>query len=191
MKIQYKDYTIEIINDTCYTLNSTDNTRHYDKEYFKGKMNEDRFYPTSKHGIRISQNGKEISSAIICEVGGATGIHDKSFAFTDDSILVCCCDKIYCLQLPRLSLNWRKRFDAATCFGIYDFDGDFLIHGELSVTRIDKDGNEKWNFIGRDILVTNDNTSAFEIYGDKIKLKDWEGYKYMLDKNGLVLESGY
>lgn len=189
MTVKYKKYTIEIINDPTYSLNSTDNTNHYDKEYFEGIMNEDRFYPTSKHGIRVLENDKEISSAIICEVGGATGIHDNSFVLTDNNIIICCCDKICCLQLPELLLNWRKRFDAVTCFAVYDFDGDFLIHGELSVTRIDKNGNAKWSFAGRDTFITSDNSNAFVIDGDKIILKDWDGYKYKLDKNGVVLES--
>ena len=189
MTSQYKIYSIRIENDETYSLNSTDNTHHYDKEYFYGLINEDRFYPTSKYGIRIFLNNKEISSAIICEVGGGTSVNNNSFVFADDGILICCYDKVYSLELPTLVVNWVKRCDPATCFGIYNFLNDFLIHGELSISRIDKNGHEKWNFGARDIFVTQDNSSAFVITENKIMLKDWEGYKYVLDENGSVLES--
>jgi hypothetical protein len=186
MTVHYKEYIIEVIDDMEYSLRSTDNLTHYDKEYFNSSMNEDRFYPTSKHGIRIKQDDKELASAIICEVGGATGIHKNSFLFTGNNMLICCCDKVYSLTLPDLEINWKKRLDWATCFEIVCFDDEFLVHGELSITRIDKDGNEKWRFGARDIFVTQDGSEAMIIHTDKIELRDWEGYTYILDKNGLI-----
>lgn len=185
MTVNYKDYSIDIVDDQTYSINSADNTSHYDKIYFDGSTNQDRFYPTSKHGIRVKQADKELTSAIICEVGGATDIHNGSFTISEDTLLICCCDKIYSLKLPDLSINWHKRLDPATCFGIYPFDNDFIIHGELQITRIDKDGNEKWTFGARDIFVTPDGKASFTIQADKILLTDWEGYKYKLDKNGV------
>jgi len=187
MTVQYKDYSINIVDDLSYSLNSADNIVHYDKEYFDGVINEDRVYPTSKHGIRVKQNEYELSSAIICEVGWATGIHENSFLFSDNNLFICCCDKIYSLRLPALEINWKKRFDPTTCFGIYRFENDFIIHGELSIKRIDKAGNEKWTFGAREIFVTQDGTESIKIHSDKIELKDWEGCKYTLDKNGVEL----
>ena len=84
-----------------------------------------------------------------------------------------------------MSINWFKRLDPATCFGIYQFDNDFLIHGELQISRIDINGNEKWTFRARDIFVTSDGDNSFAIQADKILLIDWEGYRYTLDKNGV------
>jgi hypothetical protein len=65
MRLSYKEYTIDIIDDSNYTLNSADNVISYDKEYFDGMLNTDRVYPTAKHGIRISRDGDELASAII------------------------------------------------------------------------------------------------------------------------------
>jgi len=184
MRVTYKDYSIDIIDDETYTLNSVDNLMTYQLEYFEGEGYEDRFYPTSKHGIRVNQNDKEIRSAIICEIGGATKIHENSFVIKNDSIFICCCDKVYSLGLPDLDLKWIKRFDPATCFGIYEFGNDFIIHGELQISRINKQGELKWDFGARDVFVLHDGSNAFKIKNDIIYLKDWEGYEYILDSNG-------
>lgn len=188
MTVKYKGYTVDIIDDQTFSINSVDNTSQYDKVYFNGSTNQDRFYPTSKHGIRIRQGDEEVSSAIICEVGGGATIHSKSFIISDKSLYICCCDKVYSLSLPDLSIAWSKRLDPATCFGIYSFDNEFIIHGELSIIRIDKNGNVKWEFSARDIFVTQDGTESIAFQGDKILLKDWEGNKYTLDKNGIEIK---
>jgi hypothetical protein len=187
MRVRYKDYSIDIINESNYTLNSADNLVSYDIEYFDGMTNTDRVYPTSKHGIRVTKEGDELASAIICEIGTATAVHDNSVIIAGDSILICCSDKAYSLSIPDLQLNWKKRFDPATCFAIHPFMGDFVIHGELQITRIDKDGNEKWNFTARDIWVTPDGKESIELKDNKIKLKDWQGYEYELDPDGREL----
>lgn len=188
MRVNFQNYTVDIIADSNYTLNSTDNIDFYDLEYFDEPTNTDRVYPTSKIGVRITRGTEKLASAIICEFGVHTTIHDKTFVFTNDSILICCSDKIYSLSLPGLQLNWKKRFDPATCFAIHNFKGDFIIHGELQITRIDKDGNERWNFGARDIFVTPDGKNAFEIQSDKIKLVDWEGYEYLLNEDGQEIQ---
>lgn len=187
MRVNYKGYTIDIIDDSNYTLNSSDNIVSYDFEYFDGKTNSDRVYPSSKHGIRITKDGAELASAIICEIGGYTTIHDNSFAITNDTILICCCDKIYSVSIPELKINWKKRFDPATCFAIHPFQDDFIIHGELQITRINREGNEKWKFIAGDIWVTPDGKESIELTDSRIKLTDWEGYVYELDSNGQEL----
>lgn len=184
MTVRYQDYSIDIIDDRGYSLNPADNSVHYAKEYFDETVREGRFIPASKHGIRIKQDGIELSSAILCETGGATGIHKNSFLFADNSLFICCCDKVYALKLPDLEMIWKKELDLATCFGIYEFDGDFIIHGEISITRIDKNGNEKWRFGARDIFVTQDGSESIKVHPEKIELKDWQGYNYVLDKNG-------
>jgi hypothetical protein len=85
MQRHYNDYTIDLINDDNYTLNSTDNINSYQIEYFYGSNMEDRFYPTSKHGIRIIKDELEINSAIICEIGSGTTIHENSFVIKNRS----------------------------------------------------------------------------------------------------------
>lgn len=180
MTTQFKNYTVDIIDEPDFVWKSTNNTSVYDKEYF----DDVEYQATSKHGIKVSEEGKHISSAIIGEVGGATGICDTSFVIKDDSLLICCCDAIYSFKLPELTLNWKKEFDMATCFSIYLFKNDFIIHGETQVTRIDGEGNEKWKFAARDIFVDPDGKECIEIRGAEIYLRDWQGYEYLLNEHG-------
>jgi hypothetical protein len=187
MKIEYEQYRIELTDASTYSLNSSDNIEKYQLEYFQGTQNEDRFYPTSKHGIRLFENDIEINSAVVCAVGGTTGIHENSFLIENDNILICCCDKIYSLKIPELSINWTKRLDLATCFGIFEFKDDLIVHGELQILRIDKKGNIKWEFGGRDIFTTPDGKDDIKIGKDTIRVKDWNGYEYILNEFGFQI----
>ncbi|OOV21030.1 hypothetical protein BXU11_17095 [Flavobacterium sp. LM5] len=47
MKLKYKNYEIEVFDEPNYTLNSVDNLRFYDKVYFEGEHQEDRFIRTA------------------------------------------------------------------------------------------------------------------------------------------------
>jgi hypothetical protein len=176
----YKDFTIEVINDESYTHESVDNISSYNIEYGDG----DSYNSSSKHGIRISKDGQEISSSIIYEVGGSTTIHERSYLIKNDSIFICCGSMIYSLTLPMLKLNWCKELDMATCFGIYEFENDFIIHGEVEISRLSENGTIKWTFSARDIFVSMNGKKEFEIIGDTIKLIDFGNYEYILDADG-------
>lgn len=184
MTTDYMGFKIEVFNDNSYTFDSTDNIHHYKIEY----IGNDSEYRMNQHGIRIFQNEFEVSSAIICEHGGGTGIYKNSYIIEDNSILICCGFMIYSLNIPTLELNWKKQLDMATCFGIYEFDGDFIIHGELEISRVTKTGDVKWQFSGRDIFVTLDGKESFQIVGKTIKLIDFENYEYVIDENGKLIK---
>lgn len=179
MKIEYKNWTIEIRNDSSYVIGSADNVTLYKKVIFNKDV-----IPTSQHGVKVITQGKEISSVIICEGGGASTIHDRSFIIKNNELLLCCGDHLYCLELASLNINWKRQLDPATCFGIYEFENDFVVHGELEISRIDRKGNKIWDFSARDIFVTPDGKKSIEIDKDRIKLRDWDGYEYVIDGNG-------
>ncbi|WP_025744097.1 hypothetical protein [Aquimarina pacifica] len=176
---------IEIINEENFDLNSVDNNRIYGKVY--PTDSELEFNPTTKHGIRVLQNGIEQNNALILGFSGATGIYENSYFIKNGVIFICCSNEIYSLKLEDLSLNWKSEFDIATCFGIYEFEGDFVTHGELQVNRIDKNGNIKWTFGARDIFVNPDGKTEIKIIKNRIKLIDWQGYKYELNADGKLL----
>lgn len=177
----HKDYVVDIVSEPDYTLDSTDNIISYGIEYFDEVAS---IRHRSKQGIRVTREGIELASVIICETAGGVTTHAHSAVVTEDSILICCSDKIYSLSIPELTLNWKRKIDKVACFAIYPFYGDFLIHGELQITRIDKEGNEKWSFTARDIFVTPDGKEALTLTEGKIKLRDWQGYEYMLNEYG-------
>lgn len=184
MKIDYKNFEIEVFDDPNYTLNSADNLRQYQKVYFE----QNNFIPSSKHAVIVKEYGIEISSVIICETEGATGIHENSFIIKDDKIWICVSNKIYCLEIPSLDIIWQKQFDQFTNFCIYKLDENFIIHGELEIFRIAKDGEILWSFGGRDIWINPEGKNEFIIENNIIRLFDFESNEYILDFNGKELE---
>lgn len=89
---QYKDLTVEVIDEPTYTFGSSENYFNYSKHYFGDGGIE---YPTSKHGIKIYQGDQIIESCIAIGSGGATEVHQNSSLIDKDQLLLCCCDTIF------------------------------------------------------------------------------------------------
>jgi len=182
MILKFDIYDIELINDSTYSIGSIDNNFNYDFVYHDKESLE---YRSSSHGIRLIKDEQLIKSAIVCAVGGGTGIHENSAIIDDDNLFICCADKVFCLKLPELSLNWINQADMATCFGIYKISLGYFVHGETRVTRIDKLGNIVWQTGLKDILVNIDNDQpCFVLHDNFIELQDFNSNKYNLDFNG-------
>jgi hypothetical protein len=86
-----------------------------------------------------------------------------------------------------LELKWATQSDPATCFGIYKLQDDYIVHGEIEISRLDKEGNIKWQFGGSDIFVTFDADDAFKLNADHIALTDFYRIKYKIDFNGKII----
>lgn len=181
---QYKDLTVEVIDEPTYTFGSSENYFNYSKHYFGDGGIE---YPTSKHGIKIYQGDQIIESCIAIGSGGATEVHQNSSLIDKDQLLLCCCDTIFCLALSDLTLKWETQADQATCFQIFQHQDHYIIHGELQVTKLDKNGNKKWEFVGEDIFVSTDDKEAFKIEEDGIMLTDFMYTKYKIDFDGKLI----
>jgi hypothetical protein len=181
---QYKDLIIVVLDETTYKVGSADNNFNYSKSYF-GNFAEE--YPTSKHGVKLFQDDVQINNCILIASGGANDIHQNSSLVDNDHLLICCCDSIFCLTLPGLKLKWTTQCDPATCFQIFKQQDDYIIHGELQITKLNKDGQIKWEFGGADIFVSIDNEEEFKIEDDGILLTDFAKVKYKIDFNGKLI----
>ena len=181
---QYKDLIVEVINEPTYKFDSSDNNFSYSKHYFGDGATE---YPVSKHGVRVYHDNQIIESCIVMGSGGATAIHQHSSLFDSDQLLLCCCDTIFCLAIPTLTLKWKTQADPTTCFQIFKQQNDYIVHGELQVTKLDKEGNKKWEFGGADIFVNIDNEEEFKLESDGILLTDYAKTKYKIDFDGKLL----
>lgn len=180
--VAHDDYEITLINDKLYTSGSADNKRKYSKEY----KNQDVFHFVTKLGIVVTKLSKEYQSAIILGSGGASGLHETSFILNSNSLLMCVDHDIVCLNLPFLDLEWRKQIDDATCFEILKFMNDFIIHGELSISRIDINGNIMWTFYGPDIF-----TEEMRIEGNFVIAVDFNNNVFKIDiENGKGTQVG-
>ena len=181
---KYNDLTIEVYDEPTYKLGSADNNFNYSK-YYLGDYAEK--YPTSKHGVKLFRDNEIIDSCIIIGSGGATGVYQNSSLIDNNQLVICCCDTIFSLSLPDLGLNWKTQADQATCFQIFKLQNDFLVHGELLISRIDKDGEIKWQFGGNDIFVSIEGEEEFKLAEDHIVLADFAKTKYKIDFNGKLL----
>lgn len=172
---------IEIFDDPSFEYASADNRFDYSKDY---SSVDEGYKATSKHGIKIYQDGKERNSCIILGAGGGTGIYNNSSVVGLGLLLVCCANNIFCLSLPALNLIWNIQVDDASCFSIYKLHKDYIVHGELTISRIDKNGNIKWQYGGNDIFISIDAEDAFTLNSDHIALTDFSKSKYKIDFNG-------
>ena len=182
MKInkKYNNYNIELFNDDSYTLNSADNKYSYDFIY----NTNDTYQFSSKHAIIIKENDNIISSAILLVSAGATTIHDKSYCLENNNIIICAGNYVFSLAFPSLKLNWKTEVDRSTAFQIFSIDHGFIIHGELDITRIDKEGNIIWQRSGSDIFVTESGVDDFIFEDNCIKATSWDNRKYKFNLNG-------
>lgn len=67
------------------------------------------------------------------------------------------------------------------------FTDGYVVYGELSVVKLNKDYEKEWEFSGKDIFITQNGKEPFELCNDRIKLYDWLGNYYELDRNGNLL----
>ncbi|MFX0141015.1 MAG: hypothetical protein ACFFDN_45670 [Candidatus Hodarchaeota archaeon] len=183
ISINYKQYRIQIFNDETYSSNSVDNLNKYDYEYTSEFSKYYNYY--SKHGVRIFQNDIIIKSAILCCCdGGSTVVHNNSAILNNDSLIVCVGSYLYNLNVPSLKLNWLLKADSATCFEVFYKNDMYIVHGELEISQVTKDGNIVWQFSGKDIFTTQTGINDFIIKDKYIVAKDWEYNVYHIDFNG-------
>lgn len=177
------NYRIDIYSEQTFTESSADNFNQYDFIYFdKSKYD----FP-SAFGIKIFEDDKLIKSAVIGSIGGGTDIHDTSTIIEKDRILICCADTIFCLSIPDLSLVWQTIADQATCFEIYKYQDNYIVHGELEISRLDKDGKILWQQSGADIFTTLDGKDNFELKDTYILATDFENRIYKISYNGQLI----
>ena len=183
-KHQYRDLNIELIDEPTYKLESSDNNFSYSKLYF-GKDAID--YSISKHGVKIYNGEQIIDTCIIIGSSGATSVHENSSVIDNDQLLFCCGDTVFCLSLPNLELRWKTQADPITCFQIFKHQGDYIIHGELQVSKLDNNGKILWEFGGADIFVSIDDEESFKIENDGVLLTDFAKAKYKIDFDGKLI----
>jgi outer membrane protein assembly factor BamB len=177
--IAHKDLQVSIFNDTDYNPGSVDNSRSYNHVY-TNKDHSDYLYLT-KHGIIVYKNEELLNSALVISSGGATAIHETSFLIDNDTFLICCADSIFCLTLPELNLVWRTMADMATCFEIFKYQDTYIVHGELEISCIDKNGNIIWSFSGTDIFTTQTGKNTFRIIDNIIYATNWDNVIFQLN----------
>lgn len=179
-----EDYLIKFYDETDYEFDPENNFKGYDRVY----LSCDEKISMSLIGIEIYENDNLKASCLIGSRGFGTSLNGNTTLISYGGIVVCCSDTVFKLTIPNLDLEWKTVADLATCFGIHYLDEDYVVHGELEISRLDKYGNVVWKQSGRDIWTTPDGYETFLIDDNYIVATDWDYNKYKFDFNGNVIE---
>lgn len=147
------------------------------------------FTPNAQHALKVYQDGSLMTSAIILASGGATGIGKDAALIDQGNLVVRCCNKLFSLSLPHLEINWMAEPDIATCFSVHLYKDSYITHGELTVSRIDRQGKVLWSFGGADIFVCLYEGNPFEMFDEYIDLTDFNGTRYRIDYEGNLMDT--
>ncbi len=183
--LSHDSLTIEIFDDPAFEESSADKNQ-YDKVI---ELESEKHIRISvRHGIKVYQNEKLVSSAIIIGHGGVTSARNGAALIDQDNLIICCSNNVFSLSLPQLKVNWSTQADWVTCFSIHQYKDSFISEGEMSVARIDRTGMVLWSYSGADIFVCPDEGVPFEMHEDFIALTDFEESTYKIDYDGNTIE---
>lgn len=175
---------IKFFDESDYRFDAMDNIKTYNKTFISG----DKKSLTSQIGIEVFEDDELKSSCLIGSEGGGTGITENTTLISYGGLVICCSNTVFKLTIPDLDLEWKTISDSATCFGIHYLGKDYVVHGELEITRLGKDGKIVWQQGGRDIWATAEGYGDFAVYDDYILATDWNYNRYKLDFDGKIIE---
>lgn len=180
MKTTVGNIELEIIDEKQHSNDSRDCLSNYEKVY----LNDSDYSPSSLFGLKAWLNNELFTTALIGATGGGTGLHERSQIINEDRIVMCCSNSLFCLKLPELELLWTIEVEWATCFEIFEYNQDYIVHGETTVSRISHSGEIIWQQNGSDIFTTLEGIDDFIVTEDYIIATDWDYRTYKFDFDG-------
>ncbi len=181
MILKYIDYEIELIIDKSYIVGSSENSIKYDYEYEVGKGS------TTIHGVLLKRDDEVVKSAILFGNEKPTTLHSNSAIVFDDMLILCVSNRVFCLYLPSLELRWVKEFDTVACLQLFKTSESYLIHGELSICRIEFTGDIIWRYTNEDIFTFKKGVNKLELTARGIEIKAWNDRNYLLGYDGNLI----
>ena len=155
--------TVEITEDPTYTVDSVDN-RPYDRVLNPRGYRRSHF--TCTFSIRMDWPDGTRTLALI---GEGCAVASDCAVLEDDQLLV-----LQNRDLTRIAVADGQvlSYDRLDRFGvlnaIYPLPDGYLVVGELEVFRMDRDLQERWSYVGRDVIV------SWEMQEDRILLREEE-----------------
>jgi len=181
----YKNpYQIEIIDETNLDDNQKALTRYQERQPYDRKVGEyDQLI-----GIRIYENEEPIGKVLLV-ADTYNVLSEKGILLDNDRLLIACGNEVFCILLPTLELLWHTQVDMATCFQIVAYQDDYITHGEVEISRLNKQGEILWQFSGKDIFVSpTERTPAFKITPQGIDLVDFNYEEYHINYEGKLIK---
>lgn len=184
MKVDFKHFEIELKDDASYRIKPASNPI-YTYEFSTGEIIKNLAFTINKRAVivRDAQDKHEISSAILCENGGKAELTQDSFKLEEDRLWICVGDKMYCLNIPSLQVNWFHNVDFGTIHSINFFGEDLILHGNMGLVRIGKDGEIIWKFSeGNGVFIPGE--GRLKLFEKHIELIDGNDKKYRINEFG-------
>ncbi|MHC4253062.1 MAG: hypothetical protein ACYS9X_28415, partial [Planctomycetota bacterium] len=130
------------------------------------------------HGLVLGPPDAPQNSVVVVGKGGVTGVHPDSATVVDDTCYVAVGDSAFSIQLPSLKLNWQRRVDFATCFGVFwaKKHACLITHGELDICRWTPDGEKVWGVSGPEIF-----TGSIQVSDDNLVVEDFDGRRFRIN----------
>lgn len=183
MNLKNELCSVEISIDTTYSVQSSDNSRHYDLELNPKNYKHNDCYKT--FAIHIDLFNSEIDVALV----GDFYSYDYDCAVLDGKVLTIMQNNtISQIRVDDGALILHKEFECFGCtFGLYRVANGYVIYGEIEIIMLDLDFNKMWEFSGRDIFVSQTRDDVFVLGEHSIKLYDWENNYYEIDYMGKLI----
>lgn len=170
--------------DHTYTRNSADNVHTYDREV--------EFADGGPHtwkavGVRVSEDERVLRSAALLLPLGCGEPGPATIVARPHALYLPAGSGVAALDLPSLEVRWRTGSRIGCVMGLHEIPGDeaLIVHGEISVARVEPDGRVAWEHAGRDVF-----SGELRIVGDAVEVADWDGalYRFRLS-DGEVLHA--
>ena len=131
---------------------------------------------------------EEIKSIVLTAGGSVSSLWEKSELLDGDRLLITCGNEVYCLLLPTIEVCWHTQVDMATCFEIVPYQDDYITHGEVEISRLNRQGEILWQFSGKDIFVSpTECIPSFTLTPKGIELIDFNYGSYLIDYQGKII----
>ena len=138
--------------------------------------------------IYLYKAEEEIKNVVLTAGGSVSSLWEKSALLDGDRLLIACGNDVFCILLPTLELLWHTQVDMATCFEIVPYQDDYITHGEVDISRLNKQGEILWQFSGKDIFVSPiERTPSFTLTPKGIGLIDFNYESYLIDYQGKMI----
>lgn len=177
IKLKNDFYQITIAYDENYKIESSKN-RYYDLEFNPENYTKDDDYTA----ICVKVKGKK--SYEFSLIGDFSSDLDNRAILEERKLIILQKFDLYAFDLEKQNIENHKDIVDDYNFGIYRIPDGYIIHGELTIKKLDLSFNQLWEFSGRDIFVNINGNKEFEIDGKHIKLCDFQDNCYVLDFDG-------
>lgn len=180
----FDESLLEIVESPNYRLAPTRYRPYYD---FIHNDDESTDPNAIFHEVKLFVKEQLYKNVLLCGVGIQTGMQRQKAIINGTALLVCCADKLFCMEIEDLRLKWFTKADQTTVYGVYQSADAYFTVGEFFFTKIGLHGTILWKQnISEMIPYGKSNLNQIIMHDDFIELIDKDLKAYRLEFNGSI-----